>query len=83
MADYRLTDRAFSREWRRNKTYSEREIRWLAKRRGLEFVENRDTIQVRDLKTKKVVANFGLVPAREVEPERDERSRSLAALRNV
>lgn len=82
MADYRLTDRTFSRVWRRNKTYSEREIRWLARRRGLEFIENKDSIQVRDLKTKKVVANFGLVPEREVEPERDERSRNLAALRN-
>lgn len=80
MADYRLTDRAFSREWRRNKTYSGKEIRWLARRRGLEFVENTDSIQVRDPKTKKVVANFGLVPEREVELERDERSRTLAAL---
>lgn len=81
MADYRLTDRTFSRLWRRNKTYSEREIRWLARRRGLLFTERDGTIQVSD-KSKKVVANFKLVPEREVEPEPSDRVRTLAALRN-
>lgn len=82
MADYRLTDRKFSRHWRRNKKYSDHELRWLAKRRGLEYVEQRDIIRLRDLKTKKVVANFGLIPAREAEPDVSDRTRHLAALRN-
>lgn len=32
-----MTDRLFSRLWRRNKRYSEHELRWLTKRRGLKL----------------------------------------------
>lgn len=81
MADYRLTNHAFSRQWRRSKTYSEREIKWLARKRRLEFKTQRHTVQVLDPKSKKVVASFQLVP----EPEAvkiDERTRNFAALRN-
>jgi len=60
MAVYRLTDRRFSRLWRRSKDYSDHEIRWLAKRRGLDYRERGNTIQVMDHGT--VVANFLLVP---------------------
>jgi hypothetical protein len=34
---YKMTDRLFSRLWRRNKRYSEHELRWLAGRRGLKL----------------------------------------------
>lgn len=55
--EYHLTDRKFSREWRRGKRYSKQELRWLARKKGLEFKEHRGTIQLLDQKGK-VVANF-------------------------
>ena len=58
MAFYRLIDRAFSRLWRRSKNYREHEIRWLARRRGLEVIERKGELQVINAKTKKVVADF-------------------------
>jgi hypothetical protein len=32
---YKMTDRFFSHKWRRNKKYSEHELRWLSKRYDL------------------------------------------------
>lgn len=55
--EYHLTDRTFSREWRRGKRYSKRELRWLARKKGLEFKEHRSTIQLVDQKGR-IVANF-------------------------
>lgn len=81
MADYRLTDHKFSRLWRRNKTYSEREIRRLTRRRGLEFSSRGRVIQVLDPKTKKAVANFQAVKAVDAAPV-DDRIRTLAALKH-
>jgi len=81
MADYRLTDRKFSRQWRRSKVYTEREIRRLAKKRGLEFFVRKGSIHVTDPKTKQTVANFQAVAAvGEAAPD-NERTRTLAALR--
>ena len=61
MAVYRLTNRRFSREWRRSKDYSDHEIRWLAKRRGLNFREHSAALTVTD-QAGVVVANFTLIP---------------------
>lgn len=58
MADYRLTDRKFSRLWRRNKSYSEHELRYLAQKRRLTLRQHNKTLQILDPKTNKVVANF-------------------------
>jgi len=80
MAVYRLTDRIFSRQWRRNKDYAEREIRRLARRRGLLMNIRKQTVQVLDPKTHKVVANFQEVPVGEA-PAVSERLRNLAALK--
>lgn len=79
MAVYRLTNRAFSREWRRSKNYREHEIRWLARKRGLETKEHKGALQVIDAKGK-VIANFQEVIEREP-PQVSERSRLFAALR--
>lgn len=60
MAVYRLTDRAFSRQWRRSKDYSDHELRWLARRRGLTISVHKGTLQVLDRKGK-AVATFQAV----------------------
>lgn len=79
MADYRLTNRAFSRLWRRSKNYSDHEIRWLARKRGLEMRAHKEKIEVVDPKTGKIVANFQEIKS--VKPENiSERSRALASL---
>lgn len=80
MADYRLTNRTFSRLWRRSKNYRDHEIRWLARRRGMEVVDHKGAIQVIDPKTKKVVANFQKVPEQGDMPIR-ERASIFAALK--
>jgi len=59
---YRLTDREFSRAWRRNKIYSEKDLRWLAKRRGLSVVIDGPALQVVDARLNKIVANFAAIP---------------------
>ena len=80
MAVYRLTDRKFSRLWRRSKDYSDHEIRYLARKRGLKISAHKQVIQVLDPKSQKVVANFKEVaPAMEAD-NRSERSRLLGAL---
>lgn len=61
MVEYQLTDRKFSREWRRNKRYSRHELRWLARKKGLEFTERRGIGQM--VKDGRVVANFAEVKA--------------------
>lgn len=65
MTEYCLIDRAFSREWRRSKRYSRNELRWLARRKGLEFRERRDKAQVVEPRTGRVIVNFDAVPAQE------------------
>lgn len=76
---YRLTDRTFSRLWRRSKDYSERELRWLARKRGLKTAVHKGTLQVLDLKDK-VVANFQQVNEPVAESAPDERLKAYAAL---
>jgi len=80
MAVYRLTNREFSRLWRRSKNYREHEIRYLARKRGLETRDRRGVIQVYDPKTNKVVANFQEVAQNE-SVIGNERSRMFAALK--
>lgn len=80
MADYRLTDRKFSRLWRRSKDYSSHELRWLARRRGLEISVHKQTLQIIQPKTKKVIANFKEIPKTEAVIG-DEKTRLFAALR--
>jgi hypothetical protein len=80
MAVYRLTDRKFSRLWRRSKDYSDHEIRYLARKRGLEISAHKQVIQVLDPKSKKVVANFQEVAQALEADNRSERSRLLGAL---
>lgn len=64
---YKLTDRFFSRIWRRTKRYSERELRWQAKKHGLTLRLKNDLIELSHPATKQVVAHFkgkeGDVPA--------------------
>jgi hypothetical protein len=57
MAVYRLAGRHFSRQWRRSKNYSDHEIRWLSKKRGLNFRERAGVVSVTD-KAGKLVAKF-------------------------
>jgi hypothetical protein len=82
MADYRLTNRTFSRLWRRSKNYREHEIRWLARRRGLEIVDRKGVIQVIDPKTKKVVANFQVM-REPIEDAHDAKRELYAALKTI
>jgi hypothetical protein len=58
MAVYRLINRTFSREWRRSKNYSDHEIKWLARRRGLETRRHNQALEVFDPKTEKTVVSF-------------------------
>ena len=55
---YQLIDRMFSRLWRRNKRYSERELRWLAKKRGLSTRLKRDTLEVFNPASQQVIVRF-------------------------
>jgi len=55
---YRLTDRFFSRFWRRTKRYSEKELRWQAKKHGLTLRLKGDTIELAHPATRQVVAHF-------------------------
>jgi len=80
MAVYRLNNRSFSRVWRRNKDYSDHEIRWLAKKRGLEFRENKTTIELVN-RNNQVVAAFQEVPAQMEAAPVNEKTRLLAALK--
>ena len=79
MADYRLTNRTFSRVWRRSKNYRDHEIRWLARKRGLAVRERNRGIEVYDPKTGKNVAVFQLAEASVARIS--ERSRTMAALK--
>jgi len=76
---YRLTDRKFSRLWRRSKDYSDHELRWLARRRGLKTAVHKGTLQVLDLKGK-VVATFQQVAEPVVEKAPSERLKAYVAL---
>jgi hypothetical protein len=55
---YRLVDRFFSRIWRRTKRYSEKELRWQAKKHGLTLRLKGDMIELAHPATKQVVAHF-------------------------
>lgn len=59
---YRLVDRFFSRLWRRSKRYSEHELRWLAKKRGLALRLKGDMLEVCHPASKEVVATFKGIP---------------------
>lgn len=61
MAVYRLTDRTFSRAWRRSKNYREHEIKWLARKRGLLVRSDKNVLTVYAPKTGATVAHFQLV----------------------
>jgi len=62
---YRLTNREFSRVWRRSKAYSDHEIKWLARKRGFSVRYQGTSLQVIEPATEKVVANFDFVKTRE------------------
>lgn len=79
MAVYRLINRGFSRQWRRSKDYREHEIRWLARRRGLEMRSHNRALEVFNPKTGKTVVSFKI--AEEAPREVSERSRLYAALK--
>lgn len=67
MTDYKIAPGSrFSREWRRNKRYSERELRMLCRRRKCSLEKKRDVLLV--LRDGKVVAQFNPVaePAKAV-----------------
>jgi hypothetical protein len=79
MADYRLINRGFSREWRRSKKYRNHEIKWLAKKRGLEVRTRNRVLEVIDPKTGKTVVSFKEIGEAEIIVS--ERSRAFAALK--
>jgi spore germination cell wall hydrolase CwlJ-like protein len=79
MANYRLTTRTFSRQWRRSKLYSDKEIRWLARKRNLTLKDERTAIQVLD-RNAKVVAAFQQVDEAEA-PHMRKKSNLYAALK--
>ena len=84
MADYRLTNRTFSRLWRRSKKYRKHEIRWLARRHDLAVRERNRVIEVYHPKTNKIEANFEQVPDVDVGADvsrSSDRIRALAALK--
>jgi len=60
--DYRLTNREFSRVWRRSKRYSDHELKWLCRRRGLALRRDGEDLKAVDAKTNKVVARFEPIP---------------------
>ena len=60
--DYRLTNREFSRVWRRSKRYSDHELKWLCRRRGLALRREGEDLKAIDPKTNKVVARFEVIP---------------------
>lgn len=55
---YRLRDRVFSRVWRRNKRYSEHELRWLARKKGLDIRLKGAHLDVWHPATRQVIARF-------------------------
>jgi 3D (Asp-Asp-Asp) domain-containing protein len=76
---YRLTNRKFSREWRRNKSYSLNELRWLARRKGLDCKERGGVVRVLD-KAGKLVAGFAREKAVVVEEKPSLRAAAFATL---
>jgi len=56
MDRYCLLSRVFSREWRRNKVYTDAELRWLARRRGLVMDKENNLLILRQ--HKKEVVRF-------------------------
>ena len=56
--NYKLIDRLFSRLWRRDKRYSEHELRWLARKRGLTVRLKGGYLDIVQPKSKQVVAHF-------------------------
>lgn len=59
MIFYQLTDRTFSRIWRRNKDYTEKQLNLLAKRHGCVLEKFKGGLRVN--KGGKVAANFRAV----------------------
>ena len=59
--DYKMAPGSrFSREWRRNKKYSDKELRGLCRRRGCELQERRGVLLV--MKGGKLIAQFNPLP---------------------
>lgn len=56
---YRMTDRFFSRTWRRNKKYSEHELRWLSKRYRLKLDKRGVLITITGPRE---IVHFGAIP---------------------
>jgi len=54
-------NREFSRLWRRSKRYSDHEIKWLARKRGLAVGDSKGVLTVYDKNTGKTVASFEAV----------------------
>ena len=79
MTFYRLIDRTFSRRWRRNKDYTEKQLNLRAKHNGCTLEKFRGGIRVK--KGDKYVANFREVVVNEDIPENKQVS-LYAALRN-
>ena len=76
---YRLADRRFSRVWRRNKKYTEKQLLLLAKHNACALEKFKGGIKIK--KGDKVVADFDEVAQIE-ELHENERSSVYAALRN-
>jgi len=76
---YRLTDRTFSRRWRRNKDYTEQQLKMLARHRGCVLEKFHGGIRVK--KGGKCVASFKETVRQEEIPENRPAS-VYAALRN-
>lgn len=55
---FRLVNRFFSRLWRRNKRYSEHELRWLARKRGMAVRLRGDYLEIIHPANKEVLAQF-------------------------
>lgn len=63
--DYRLMDRAFSRIWRRSKRYSDHEIKWLARKRGLATRSKGVFLTVYNPSTEATIVTFEQIKVRE------------------
>ena len=74
---YRRTDRTFSRRWRRNKDYTEKQLRWLARRRNCVLDKFKGGLRIK--KGAQTIASFEIVP--ELETRENKQSSLYAALR--
>lgn len=78
MKQYRIATKDFSRLWRRGKSYTFPELRWLARRRGLDIRRHKKRIQLSG--PSGVVVTFDELPEPMTASPRSERLMALAAL---